>query len=172
MEIAEIFNDKSLKSKALTEVIAKGIQQKTIDIAKLLEFADTSVDTKKATCIEALEFVTKTNPKILEKESLKKILNYLEEKAPRIKWESAKVTGNTIHLYPALIGDATTKLLNNIEKQGTVVRWATAYALSEIVKLNTKFNSDLIPVIEQIISNEEKNSIKKIYLAALKKVKI
>ncbi|OFX27919.1 MAG: hypothetical protein A2033_01915 [Bacteroidetes bacterium GWA2_31_9] len=171
MKIAEIFNDKTLKSKALTEFLAVSIQQKAFDIPELLTFAETSIDTKKATCIEAIEFVTKTNPEVLQKESLKRILNYIEEKAPRIKWESARVVGNTIHLYPELITEATGKLLNNIEKQGTVVRWATAYALSEIIKLKTKFNSNLIPVIEQIINNEEKNSIKKIYLAALKKVK-
>ncbi|OFX46095.1 MAG: hypothetical protein A2046_04350 [Bacteroidetes bacterium GWA2_30_7] len=171
MEISKIFENKSLKSKALTEFLASNIQNKSIEISELLKFSESSNDTKKATCIEAIEFVTKTNPAILNLESLTKIINYFGEKAPRIKWESAKVIGNTIHLYPELIAVATSKLLNNIEKQGTVVRWSTAFALSEILKLKTDFNKALIPVVEQIVQNEEKNSIKKIYLTAFKKIK-
>jgi hypothetical protein len=51
------------------------------------------------------------------------------------------------------------------------VRWAAAFALGEIIKLKLPINQDLVPTIENIIEREEKNSIKKIYQAALKKIK-
>jgi len=52
---------------------------------------------------------------------------------------------------------------------GTVVRWSAAFALGQIIKLNTLRNKELIPAAEIIINREEKNSIKKIYTEAIKK---
>ena len=51
------------------------------------------------------------------------------------------------------------------------MRWSAAFALGQILKIKTQRNKDLIPVIESICQREEKNSIKNIYLDALKKVK-
>jgi HEAT repeat protein len=92
----------------------------------------------------------------------------LTEKAPRIKWESAKVVGNIAHLYPDKLDEAIKNLLINSEHTGTVVRWSAAFALGQIIKLRTSRNRNLIPAIESICKREEKNSIKKIYIAALK----
>jgi len=50
------------------------------------------------------------------------------------------------------------------------VRWSAAFALGEIVKLKTRYNKTLVPAIEAICNSEEKNSIKKIYLDAVKKL--
>jgi HEAT repeat protein len=94
----------------------------------------------------------------------------LTEKAPRVKWESAKVIGNIAHLYPDKLDDAIKNLLTNTEYDGTVVRWSAAFALGQIIKLKTKRNKILIPAIEAICKREEQNSIGKIYLDALKKV--
>jgi hypothetical protein len=51
------------------------------------------------------------------------------------------------------------------------VRWASAFALGEILKLKTKHNKELIPAIEAISNREEDNGVKKKYLDALKKAK-
>lgn len=99
------------------------------------------------------------------------VTDTLLEKAPRVKWESAKVIGNIAHLFPAKLDRAISNLLSNSEHEGTVVRWSTAYALGEILKLKTKYNKQLQPAIEAICEREEKNSIKKIYLTALKALK-
>ena len=94
----------------------------------------------------------------------------LTAKAPRVKWESAKVVGNIAHLYPAKLDTAIMHLLANTNHDGTVVRWSAAFALGEILKLKTKHNSSLLSRIEKICDQEEKNSIKKIYQAAIKKL--
>ena len=94
----------------------------------------------------------------------------MTEKAPRIKWESAKVVANISHLYPDKLDEAINNLLSNSEHSGTVVRWSAAFALGQIIKIKTSRNKDLISAIESICKREEKNSIKKIYLDALKKV--
>ena len=169
--LEELFKNKSLKPKERTEQLSKLVAEGTISVSDLITFADHAKDPVKATCIESLEFATKATAKIINEKELAWVINCLAAKAPRIKWESAKVTGNVIHLFPKQIPAAVKRLLDNTENEGTVVRWSAAFALSQILKLKTKINTELIPAVETIIANEEKNSIKKIYQDGLKKTK-
>jgi HEAT repeat protein len=143
---------------------------KSVSVERLIGVAQSCKDTDKATCIEALEFATRSKPAIGTSACLQFVSKTLTEKAPRVKWESAKVIGNIAYLYPDKLKEAIKNLLANTEDPGTVVRWSAAFALGEIIKLKTKLNKDLVPAIEAVCKLEEKNSIRKIYLAALKKV--
>jgi hypothetical protein len=171
MNFKELLDDKSVKPKEKTEALSHWLLNNPGKIDDLLQFAGSSKDPVKATCIEAIEFATKSKPEIASPACLKFVSGTLNEKAPRIKWESAKVVGNTAHLFPGKLDEAIKSLLVNSEHTGTVVRWSAAYALGQIIKLKTPLNKDLIPAIESICKREEKNSIRKIYLEALKKVK-
>jgi HEAT repeat protein len=170
MPIAELFNNKAIKSKEKTQQISTWLLNNTISITNLISYAQHEKDLVKATCIEAIEFATKQNPTIANEETLYFVTQTLTEKAPRVKWESAKVIGNIAHLFPSILDNAITNLLDNAEHSGTVVRWSTAYALGEILKLKTPINKELLPTLEAIYHREEKISIKKIYLAAIKKL--
>lgn len=170
-ELNQLLNDKTLKGKAKTETLSELILNAKISVNELIGFAKTAKDPVKATCIEALEFATKSNPEAINEAGLQFCIESLKEKAPRIKWESAKVIGNTIHLHPKKIDAAVTNLLVNTEHTGTVVRWSAAFALSQIVLLKSAINKSLVPALENICEQEEKNSIKKIYQAAFKKIK-
>ena len=120
--------------------------------------------------MEALEHATLQMPSILNEAAFNFAALSLADKAPRVKWEAARVIGNTAKLFPGLLDTAVVNLLANSEHTGTVVRWSAAFALGEIIKLKTDRNEELLPAIEAIIEREEKNSIKKIYLGALKKI--
>lgn len=168
--IAELLADKSIKPKEKTEQLCTAVETDKLSAKELIEFAKSAKDPAKATCIEVLEYASKKDPKVVSKEIFKFVTQELKAKAPRIKWESAKVIGNSASLHIDLLDDAITGLLNNSEHDGTVVRWSAAYALGEIIKLETKYNKDLVPAAEAIIKREEKNSIKKFYEAALKKI--
>jgi HEAT repeat protein len=170
MEINEIFADKTLKQKEKVEKLSKNIIDKKININELLLFADTAKDIEKGTCIEALEYASGKAPKIINKKCFEFIVKNLTAKAPRIKWECAKVVGNVSHLYKTELNNAIENLLENTTHDGTVVRWSAAFALGEILKLKTENNKKLLPKINGIIEKEEKNSIKKIYVEALKKI--
>ncbi|MGV3761952.1 hypothetical protein [Parapedobacter sp.] len=74
-------------------------------------------------------------------------------------------------LFPNELDRSIANLLPNTENPGTVVRWATAYALGEILKLKTDANNGLLPVLEILSAKEEDNGVKKKYLDALKKAK-
>ena len=171
MRIEQLFNDKSLKPKERTEQLSNLVLKHIVSIEELIRFAGNAKDPVKATCIESLELSSKTTPGIITPGAVSFVISSLGDKTPRIKWESARVIGNSIHLFPDKIDNAVKKLLDNTEHEGTVVRWSAAFALSQILKLKSGINDQLIPAVKAIIQSEEKNSIKKIYLDALKKIK-
>ena len=137
MKLDEIFQDKTSKQKAKTEMLSKLVLDQTIGTAELIAFAKKADDTVKATCIESLEYATRQTPSIANNKCLQFVTQALADDAPRVKWESAKVIGNIAHLFPTKLDKAICNLLTNTEYNGTVVRWATAFALGEIVKLKS-----------------------------------
>lgn len=164
-----ILASKTLKSKEKTEALCNWFIDNPKQITGLIDFAKLSKDPIKATCIEAIEFASKTDPNIADKTCLTFVSESLAEKAPRVKWESAKVIGNIAHLFPKDLDKAITNLLINTEHTGTVVRWSAAFALGEILKIKPEVHKGLKQALESVCEREEKNSIKKIYFAAFKK---
>ena len=171
MKLDEILNDKTIKQKPKVEAVSKMLLDKKLSVEELIAYAQTANDTLKATCIESLEFASRQNPSIATEKCLKFVSQTLADDAPRVKWESAKVVGNIAHLFPTKLDKAIGNLLTNSEYDGTVVRWAAAFALGEILKLKTKHNKDLLPALEAISIRETDNAIKKKYLDAIKKTK-
>lgn len=164
-----LFANKELKPKERTGAICQWVLNGEIAVADLVSFAGNARPPVRATCIESLELGTRQGLSISE-DVLQWILDCLSEKEPRIKWESAKVTGNTIAAHPHLIAAAVGALLPNTSHNGTVVRWSAAWALGEIAKQNTPINIELCPALANIMAKEEKASISKIYAAAFKKI--
>jgi HEAT repeat protein len=171
MDIQALLDNKSLKPKPKTEKLSLWITENPDNAHALLEFVAQSRDNHKATCIEAMEYATQQNPEIANQKWLEFVTICLTEKAPRVKWESAKVIGNIAHLYPKKLEKAIANLLTNSEHPGTVVRWSAAFALGQIIKMKSALNKFLIPAAESIVEKEEQNSIRKIYVEALKKSK-
>ena len=122
---------------------------------ELIAFADKANDTEKATYIEAIEFAIKQNSNIADENVFAFVANALTQEAPRLKWDSAKVIGKIAALFPTKLNTAISNLLTNTEHKGTIVRWASAFALGEILKLRTKHNRDLLQAIETIYGREQ-----------------
>lgn len=171
MNITELLNDKTKKIKVKTETISKWLIDGLMPVEELIAFAERAKDSEKATCIEAIEYATKEKQEIADESVFSFVTKMLTDKAPRVKWESARVIGNIAHLFPTKLNKPIANLLVNTENDGTVVRWATSYALAEILKLKTKHNKNLLPAIESILERELDNAIKKKYLEAIKKAK-
>lgn len=171
MTIEQIFEDKSIKAKAKVKTLGEWLLNGELPLDELLAYAEKQKATDKATCIEAVELATKKTPAIADENVLDYVTKSLKDEDSRVKWESAKVIGNIAKHYPDKLDKAIINLLPNAENKGTVVRWATAYALAEILKLMTGNNLKLLPKIEAFCDKEEDNGVKKKYLDALKKVK-
>jgi hypothetical protein len=170
MLVVELFYDKSIKPKEKTKQLANLLLMCQLSIADLILFAHLAKDPVKASCIEGIEFATQYKPELIAGPDLDWIIDQLSAKAPRIQWEAAKVIANTISLYPDKVEKTILKLVKNTDCDGTVVRWSAATALARILTMKTAINTTLIPAVQTIVALEGKNSIKKIYLAALKKV--
>ncbi len=169
--IEKIFQDKTIKAKGKVSTIGEWLLNDELPIDELLAFAEKQKATDKATCIEAVEYATKKETTIADENLLIFVSDALKDEEPRVKWESAKVIGNIAKHFPTQLDTATKHLLSNAENKGTVVRWATAYALAEILKLKTENNKKLLAKIEFLCEKEEDNGVKKKYLDALKKIK-
>lgn len=170
MTIQEIFDEKVTKSKEKTAQLSIALILGEISISELGQFAANSKDATKATCIEGIEVATKSNPELMNSEVFESILINVSSKSPRVIWESSRVVGNTVAYFPQKTEEAVFALLKNAKHEGTVVRWSTAFALSAILNLNSAINQSLVPAVEKIVAEEEKASIKKIYLKALKAI--
>jgi HEAT repeat protein len=171
MTIEQVFQDKTIKAKSKVSTIGEWLINGDLPIDELVAYAEKQKATDKATCIEAVEYATKKLPTIADENLLAYLTKALKDDEPRVKWESAKVVGNIANLFPTQIGKTINNLLPNAENSGTVVRWATAYALAEILKLKTEYNKNLLPKIETLCEKEKDNGVKKKYIDALKRVK-
>jgi|SRR5690606_12839780 len=170
MTIEKVFSDKTIKSKSKVSTIGEWLINGDLPMDELIAFAERQNSVDKATCIEAVEFATKKIPTIADENLFTYVIKALKDDESRVKWESAKVIGNVAKLFPMQLDKAIDNLLPNAVNAGTVVRWATAYALAEILKLKTDNNTKLLPNIEALCEKEEDNGVKKKYLDALKKV--
>lgn len=169
-DIEQLLAAKHLKPSEKTTTLSQWLLDGTVSLETLLGFAQHAKDSPKATCIEAIEYATQQQPQIASFACLQFVSQSLTAKAPRVKWESAKVIGNIAHLFPQQLDLAIQNLLTNTQHTGTVVRWSAAFALGQIIQTPIKQVKELIPMIQSICEREEKNSIKKIYISALKKV--
>ncbi|MFY8022230.1 MAG: hypothetical protein ACOVP1_13580 [Bacteroidia bacterium] len=170
--VAEILSNKNLKAKQQTDALVDCLMNQHTTTNELIEIASIQKDIPKANCIEALENCTKTHPQFCNEDAFNFVIAQLKSNTPRVKWESARVIGNTVALFPQHAQIAAEALLKNTNDTGTVVRWSAAFALGEIIQLNLAVNQKIIPLIEEIILKEEKNSIRKIYQTAIKKAKV
>lgn len=168
MTIVEILSDKNITGKAKTTRISQMLLDSEIDLAELITVAESAKDSSKATCIEAMEHTTRTNPELITTEGLQFVTRSLLYKAPRVKMEAARVIGNTAKIFQTELETAIANLLQNADDIGTVVRWSSAFALREIVKSQNPLADKIIPDMEAIRNREEQKSIVKIYDEALR----
>jgi HEAT repeat protein len=171
MTIEELIQDKGIKAKAKVTQIGEWLVNGELSPEELMAFSETLKGSAKANCVEAFEYATKLKPEIADESLLAYSVVSLKDKEPRIKWESAKVIGNIAHRFPDQLEEAISGLLINATDSGTVVRWAAAFALGEILKLKTERSLRLVPLMDALSEKETENGVKKKYLDALKKVK-
>ncbi len=170
MVLEQIFQNTTLKAKAKMKEICALLSNGELRMHELLEFADNITPSEKGTCIEAIECATRQSPEIADKALLKYVTIALKDEEPRVKWESAKVIRVIAKKFPESLDEAIDNLLENADHEGDVVRWATAYALGEIVKLETDHNEHLLPKVVDLCERENDNGVKRRYLEALEKV--
>ena len=85
------------------------------------------------------------------------------------KREASRIVGNLADKFPTKLDDAIIALLQNTDNEGTVIRWASAYALSRIIVIPQYAKSSLFEQISDLCAKENESGVKNQYIKALKK---
>jgi len=157
------------KPKELVIFLTKSVKEDKTLFAQLVECLKSGSDVEKGTCADVMKNVTKDEPEIATP-YINEMIEYINYKAPRVKWGVPESIGNIAQKFPDKVENAVPKLLINTKDDSTVVRWCAAYALSEIVKSNSKTRSALVPQIEELVKHENNNGVRNVYLKALKAI--
>lgn len=166
--IDEILGTK-VKPKELTALLAKELLTDKSLLNQMFEVYDKLRDSFKGTCLSALTAITKDNPGFVAGH-IDFIIEQIGFKMPRVKWEASEIIANIAKDFPERTERAIPLLLNNIDDEGTVVRWSAALALVAIAKSNSTTHKKLLPFFREVVGKEENNGVRNIYLKGLKAI--
>jgi len=167
--IKEILNSKRKpreKVSAAAEIIFKD-HNLFIELMKILE---TGTDIEKGNCADIMKHVTAEKPEIAEP-YIDDLIKYINYKIPRVKWGVPESIGNIAKKHSEKVEKAIPYLFKNTvenKDNSTVIRWCSAYALSEIAKASRK--QELLNQIEEATKKETNNGVRNVYLKAIKEV--
>ena len=168
--IKDILKSKK-KPKEIVELLAEKLKSDDKAIDELIQCFRDGTTAEKGNCMEAIEHVTKENPEFAEN-CLEFVIEHINDKAPRVKWESCRIIGNVAKKFPDKVKEAIPKLLENTKDKGTVVRWSAAFALTEIAKSGLEMQKELVPEFKKILERENNKGVRNIYLKYLKDVEL
>jgi len=135
-KIEEILQSK-LKPKEKIALLAKEIKKDKKFVDEIVSYFECAPAGDQGHLIESLEYASKDNPELVAPH-LDFAIKHLEDKAPRVKWECARIIANLALKFSDKTEKAIPVLLINTKDKGTVVRWSVAFALGEIAKNNPK----------------------------------
>jgi hypothetical protein len=158
-----------LKPKQIVVGISLKLELDRSLMPELLECLADGTDSARGHCIEAIEHATLKDPDLVVP-YLNVISHSLSDKAPRVRWEAARIIGNVARRFPAEVESTIPGLIANTGDKGTVVRWSAAFALAEIAKANSSVRTDLLTRFPEIMAKESSNGVKNIYLKAMKSI--
>jgi hypothetical protein len=159
----------NMKHKEQVEAITgKAIRDKKV-LAEVFEILKSGTDVEKGTAAEVMKFVSKDKPEMMLP-YIDLLIEYMDYKAPRVKWGCPESIGNIAAKYPKQVEKAIPKLLENLKDKSTVVRWCAAYALTEIAKYNLGKQKEMVTIIQKLIKTEQNNGVRNVYVKALVKI--
>jgi len=167
-KIEEILQSK-LKPKEKITLLAEEIKKDKKFVNEIVGYFESVSAGNQGHLIESLEYASQNNPECVAAH-LDFVIKQLENKAPRVKWEAARIIANLSGKFSQQTQKAIPNLLKNTQDKGTVVRWSVAFALGEIVKHNPKTRKQLLPIFEKLLKSEENIGVKNVYVKSLKAI--
>lgn len=165
-----VLSDKSLKGVVRREVIINLLTSGELPFSVIEQCADGLDDKKKATVLEAMEEISRSDISLPTANWLHLAQKYINSDSNSLKREASRVVGNIAHLFPYDLSDVISALKVSTFDTGTIVRWAAAYALSRIVVIEQYAKSELYEYVVSLCEKEEDSGVKNQYVKALKKV--
>jgi HEAT repeat protein len=143
------------------------LREQPAALEQLLDYYPMATKSEKGTCMSALAAISIDNPRFVIPH-LDFVFAQISADAPRIKWEASEIVARVAAEFPDGAAEAVPALIENTSDEGTVVRWSTAYALTEIAKSHPASRDKLIPLFRELVTGETKNGVRKLYEKALK----
>ncbi len=169
MSLLNLIRSSDQQPKSLAESISLALLQDPHLLDELAVSLEEGDKVEKGILMEAVEFATKTTPSLVNSQ-IDLIARYLDDPAPKVKWEAARIMANVASIFPIKITGAIPQLLLNTKDPGTVVRWSAAYALCEIAKHNLKVRPELMNHFNHIIKTERNSGVRNVYIRAVKAI--
>ena len=151
------------KPKELVAFLTESIEKDQKLFFQLIEILKSGSGGERGTVADVMKHVSKDKPEIAAP-YIDDIVDYINDKAPRVRWGVPETIGNLAQKYPAEVEKAIPRLLVNTKDKSTVVRWCAAFALTEIMKNNPAIKKELWSKIEEIAQDEKNNGVKNVYL--------
>ena len=167
MSIFEEVLKSKRKHKEKVALLTEEIKKDEKLVIQLIELLKKGTDVEKGTSAEIMKFISKDKPELMAPH-IDTLIEYIDYKAPRVKWGVPESIGNLAQKYPEKVENAIPKLLLNTKDESTVVRWCAAFALTEIAKYNSRKQKELVSEFNTIVKKEQNNGVKNVYLKALK----
>lgn len=170
-DIEAILKEK-IKPKEKQTRLVEALVIKEIPMAEFIAFFTTAADVDKGTLADVMKHVSAKCPDLFFP-YIDTLIGYVNYKAPRVKWGVPESIGNMAGKYPNEVAKAIPFLLRNItdEKNNTtVIKWCSAFALTEIAKFHKESRKQLMPVFEKRIAEEVNNGVKNLYVKAKKTI--
>jgi HEAT repeat protein len=158
-----------LKPKEKTRQLVEYLQTEPYAVNELQDFWKTARDPDRGALMSAVTGIVAKNPEFVS-DFLDFVMEQIVHKAPRVRWESSEIVGYVSKAYPDKVLEAIPSLLENTKYEGTVVRWSAAFALSKIAQNIPETRESLLPKINRVLEYETNNSIRNIYLSALREI--
>jgi len=169
MSLLSFIRSSDQQPKSLAESISLALLQDPHLLNELAESMAQGDRVEKGILMEAVEFATKTTPSLVNS-ATDLIARYLDDAAPKVRWEAARIIANVAGVFPTKVTSAIPQLLLNTKDIGTVVRWSAAYALAEIAKHNLKVRPELMHHFSHIIKTEQNSGVRNVYVRAVKEI--
>jgi hypothetical protein len=166
--LIEIMSSK-MKHKEQVDVMTAMVGSDQTALAELFEILKNGTDVQKGTAAEVMKYISKDKPDMIVP-YIDTLIEYIDYKAPRVRWGCPEAIGNLAHKYPYEVEGAIPKLLGNLNDKSTVVRWCAAFALTEIAKNNLKKQNELVIIFRDLITGEQNNGVRNVYIKTLKDI--
>jgi hypothetical protein len=158
-----------MKHKEQVDVMTAMVKSDQTALAELFDILKSGTDVQKGTAAEVMKFVSKDKPDIMAP-YIGTLIEYIDYKAPRVRWGCPEAIGNLAPKYPHEVEGAIPKLLGNLNDKSTVVRWCAAFALTEIAKYNLEKQDELVLILRDLVTVEQNNGVRNVYIKALKNI--
>lgn len=164
--ITEILGSK-LTAKKKAKAIADALLSGALKPEALSEASPKLPDAELAIVMESLEGATRKEPALVNSTLFAFLVDGLGHAAPRVQWEAARAISNVAKRHAEHLESAVDALLANTTSDGTVVRWATAQALTAILRVG--YTDDNYRVkLSEIAAWEQDEGVRGVYGKALR----